>query len=374
MTTFSDVQKNRALALVRRFESGRESGNYSAVAVLDDGAGISYGAFQFTHRSGLLAETVERYLMLGGTTGAGVFRQMLPMLRRLGPATIRKTAADQRFREALREAGETPEMRQAQQDVADKKLLAPAIAQCERLGFRSALGLAVVLDSITHGSWERIAAKAGIADRQQPERQRIIRYLETRQRWLLSSRRLRRTVYRTAALLEFARSGNLGLEPRFRRAEKPNPSSSSLSADSSAAATLPQKPQPSGQAGGETAEHSAAPAATAADDVSAVPLSVRRPMDISLAAESAARGLETAFERFDRADRLIDGIAQRSSRLRSLWAAVIGSIWQTLWALIGFFAGLPAGVWLVVAIICAAITLAFLLRQAKPVNLPKERQ
>ncbi|MFH4285212.1 hypothetical protein WAJ30_22755, partial [Acinetobacter baumannii] len=78
---------------------------------------ISYGAFQFTHRSGLLAETVERYLMLGGTTGAGVFRQMLPMLRRLGPATIRKTAADQRFREALREAGETPEMRQAQQDV-----------------------------------------------------------------------------------------------------------------------------------------------------------------------------------------------------------------------------------------------------------------
>ncbi|MCV5943002.1 chitosanase, partial [Escherichia coli] len=78
--------------------------------------------------------------------------------RRLGPATIRKTAADQRFREALREAGETPEMRQAQQDVADKKLLAPAIAQCERLGFRSALGLAVVLDSITHGSWERIAA------------------------------------------------------------------------------------------------------------------------------------------------------------------------------------------------------------------------
>ncbi|MCV4614446.1 hypothetical protein OFM04_31600, partial [Escherichia coli] len=70
MTTFSDVQKNRALALVRRFESGRESGNYSAVAVLDDGAGISYGAFQFTHRSGLLAETVERYLMLGGTTGA----------------------------------------------------------------------------------------------------------------------------------------------------------------------------------------------------------------------------------------------------------------------------------------------------------------
>ncbi|MCV4860724.1 hypothetical protein OFB63_32245, partial [Escherichia coli] len=88
---------------------------------------------------------------------------------------------------------------------------------------------AVVLDSITHGSWERIAAKAGIADRQQPERQRIIRYLETRQRWLLSSKRLRRTVYRTAALLEFARSGNLGLEPRFRRAEKPNPSSSSLS-------------------------------------------------------------------------------------------------------------------------------------------------
>lgn len=360
MTTFSMQQRERALRLVRRFESGSADGDYTAVAVLNDGAGVSYGAFQFTHRSGLLAEVIERYLSLsGGGKRSEYFRRILPTLRRRGPATIRKTAADREFRHALAVAGLEPEMQRAQREIAEARLIGPAAAECGRIGFATALGLAVVLDSITHGSWEKIAAKTDVADRERPERERIIRYLEARQKWLLSSRRLRPTVYRTATLLEYARKGNLELDPRFRNSK---PDSASPEQNSSAAVSRRETAALPEINGGISTENSAASANTSAEKSDADPPEASRPMSISFAAESAARGLETAFDGFDRADRLIDGLSRRSERLRTLWAAAIAGLWQTVWAIFGFFAGLPLIVWLVVAVICAAITIACLLR------------
>ena len=64
-----DIEK--AMAIVSIFETGKPRGNYAALAVLNDGAGISYGIKQFTHRSGSLLQVVEKYLATDATAGRG---------------------------------------------------------------------------------------------------------------------------------------------------------------------------------------------------------------------------------------------------------------------------------------------------------------
>ena len=64
--SFSTLDLLKALAIVNVFETGKPFGEFTAVAVLNDGAGISYGISQFTHRSGSLAAVIERYPKPGG--------------------------------------------------------------------------------------------------------------------------------------------------------------------------------------------------------------------------------------------------------------------------------------------------------------------
>ena len=63
---FTESEIAKAEAIVRIFETGRPLGDPAAVTVLNDGAGISYGVDQFTHRSGSLLQVAEAYLALGG--------------------------------------------------------------------------------------------------------------------------------------------------------------------------------------------------------------------------------------------------------------------------------------------------------------------
>ena len=67
---FSATEKLKALALVAAFETGSALGKFSTVAVLDDGAGVSYGFCQFTHRSGALADVLDRYKTIGGQSAS----------------------------------------------------------------------------------------------------------------------------------------------------------------------------------------------------------------------------------------------------------------------------------------------------------------
>ena len=75
-------EKLKALAIVNVFESGKAFGDFSAVAVLNDGAGISYGFCQFTHRSGALAAVLEQYLKNGGQVARAAIENALPIARR----------------------------------------------------------------------------------------------------------------------------------------------------------------------------------------------------------------------------------------------------------------------------------------------------
>ncbi|MGH7785072.1 MAG: hypothetical protein ACREO5_14690, partial [Candidatus Binatia bacterium] len=109
--TFSEASKQKALAIVRIFETGKATGDYAALAVLNDGAGISYGVSQFTHRSGALAAVVEKYLATSGSAGRAVLEEKLPLLKRKTAAVIREASGDATLKAALGAAALAAEMR-----------------------------------------------------------------------------------------------------------------------------------------------------------------------------------------------------------------------------------------------------------------------
>src|SRR5689334_10041816 len=116
--TFSASDKLTAMAIVSVFETGRPFGKFSTVAVLNDGAGISYGFSQFTHKSGALAAVLDRYLAMGGVIGRTVINERMPDVEKPTAKTLASLAADTAFRNALRAAGISDEMKQSQVEIA----------------------------------------------------------------------------------------------------------------------------------------------------------------------------------------------------------------------------------------------------------------
>jgi hypothetical protein len=229
--TYSTADKLKALSIVAAFETGSGFGKFSAVAVLDDGAGISYGFSQFTHRSGALAAVLERYRAIDGTVGIVVIANRMKFVLQRTPQAITQLAADIPFRNALRAAGITDEMKQAQVDVALERFLVPAELECERLGFNSPLALAVIHDSMVHGSWKQLSEKvakssppyeggvaAAAADGVvlSSERRFIINYVTIRDAWLASIPRLAATRYRTRFFLNQIKVQNWDLNLPLR--------------------------------------------------------------------------------------------------------------------------------------------------------------
>jgi chitosanase len=205
---FTEQDKLKALAIVNIFETSRPLGDHSAVAVLNDGAGVSYGFAQFTHRSGALCEVVERYLANDGQIGRGIFEDAMPLLRSTRSYARQKLAADARFKKALAAAAVTREMKEAQLAVAETRYLRPAIEICERLGFTLPLSLAVVYDSSVHGSWERIAARVTRLRADAEEKSWVTEYVRRRHIWLTAFKRLKATNYRTRFFLNQIAIGN----------------------------------------------------------------------------------------------------------------------------------------------------------------------
>ena len=356
---FSSAEIAAAAAIVRVFETGTPVGNYSEVAVLNDGAGISYGISQFTHRSGSLAEVVSRYLASGGVAGRDVFASRLPMLRDRSATAIAKLTADRDFRRALAAAGHTREMREVQEAVAFERYMLPAIRACEGSGFRLPLSLAVIYDSMTHGSYNKIrdrvrVSPAGTGDF---EKSWITAYVRERDAWLGSIPRLRSTRYRTRFFKSRIAAGRWGLElPINVHGALITNEILGISPDDSSKSGTAAGPHHPPQTKQNEAPKS--PTTQPAETPQARP-----PVSANEVLGRVERGFERAAESFDRVERIGLGAANRTDRAKSLWATVAGTVWQTLWAAVGFLAGLPREVWLVVAVIAAVFTLAYLYRQ-----------
>lgn len=324
--TYTEQDKLKALAIVNIFETSRPLGDHSAVAVLNDGAGVSYGFAQFTHRSGALCDVVERYLANGGQIGREIFQEVMPMLRSTRPAAVERMASNTQFKKALAAAGVTREMKEAQLAVAEDRYLRPAIEICERLGFTLPLSLAVVYDSSVHGSWERIAARVTRLRANADEKAWITEYVRRRHIWLTAFKRLKATNYRTRFFLDQIAIGNWGLKLP-------------MTVHGVRLAAILSEPPPSG--GGNSGDPSNRPPAHAGGS------------DL----------LGAAASQFDRVDNVVTGLVTRTDRAKSLWTTVVGTLSQAAWAIFGFLVGLPREVWIVVAVIAGLLMLLFLYRQ-----------
>ncbi|QQS32111.1 MAG: chitosanase [Acidobacteriota bacterium] len=315
-TNFTSEDLAKALAIVNIFETSRPIGNFTACVVLGDGAGVSYGISQFTHRSGSLAKVVERYLATGADAGRTKLRASLPLLRKTSVAAIRMLAADAAFKNALRAAGRTPEMQRVQIEAAFDLYLSPAIEVCRRYGFREPLSLAVIYDSLNHGSWERIAAR--VRTKRSSERLWITDYVRKRHLWLTNVPRLAATNYRTRFFLGEIERGNWALRlplrvHGYRLTER----------------SLPKI-------------HAATPHIAETADT---PIS------------------ETEAGIFDGIHQAAEEVRTRADSVKSLWATVGGTAWQAAWAAASALLEIPREVWIVAAVIAGVLVLAYIYRQ-----------
>jgi chitosanase len=328
-----------AAAIVSIFETGKPNGNYGALVVLNDGAGVSYGIKQFTHRSGSLLQVVEKYLLTDATAGREKLLSRLPILRRSTKPAIDTLARDQEFKEALKDAAATNEMRAAQDAVATGRYMKAAIDECRAMGLKLPLSLAVVYDSIVHGSWRSLAEQLGPV---RDEKRWIERYVEHRHEWLRSIARLRVTTYRTDFFLKEIARGNWQLELPLNVHGYTLISSDLQPPATTAAAVSPENPpgpDPKGR------------------DVQVAAPTIIETVD------RIEKRVNAVAARVDQAERILVTTSTRTDKAKSLWATVAGTIWQMVWAICGFFAGVPREVWLVVAIIAGVLVALFIYRQ-----------
>lgn len=363
--TFTDLDKLKAIAIVNIFETGRPFGDYAALAVLNDGAGISYGISQFTHRSGALLAVVLRYLLTGGVAARQVLEQRLSILRTASAAAIARAADDAHLKNALRAAATTAEMREAQHHVAYHRFLLPAVRACEGSGFNLPLSLAVIYDSINHGSWEMIRDRVRLPEPAVRsvgfEKAWITTYVRERHSWLRSIPRLKPTTYRTTFFLGQIAAGNwqlrLPLTVHGYSLRIQNFSPDSSGEPTSAAGHLPST--------STTSFDSPDPSIAKSND--ALPVPTARPPKHSSEGSGRisqlGRELSNAFDKYDRVESIVQKVVTRTDSAKSLWTTVAGTAWQAFWAIASFFIGLPREVWLGVAFIAAGLTLLYLYRQ-----------
>ena len=205
-------------AIVSVFETGRPNGDPSAVVVLEDGAGISYGVHQGTDKSGALDAIVSRYIAEGGALAVELSAYLPHLVENRSITAGARAEWVRDLMDVLRRAGADPIMRQAQDDVFEEGYWLPAVRIAKRLGLVEPLSMAVIYDTTIH------SGPAGV-DRIRPrfralppsrggaERAWTRAYVIARRDWLNAhpTPAVRRTVYRMAAFLAWIADGRWDL-------------------------------------------------------------------------------------------------------------------------------------------------------------------
>jgi chitosanase len=220
MQGISKQGEDTAKKIVNVFETGRAAGDYGMAVLLHDGAGISYGRSQATDKGGNLDRIVYRYLDLGGSLGD----QLRPHLNRLDTNETAKVDPDnppgwaKDLMELLREAGEDPKMRQAQDEVFDEQYWVPAANQAVAMQLVEPLSWAVVYDSTIHSGPNGVSRIRPLFPEMPPsrggdERAWTRAYVAARYAWLAGHSRLavRNTVYRMQAFQSLMDAGKWSL-------------------------------------------------------------------------------------------------------------------------------------------------------------------
>ncbi len=155
--------KNRAMDILSIFETGSISPDYSAVAILADGAGLSYGKHQATDKGQALDAIVEAYIAAPGALYAGRLAGYMEQLKADATALVDyELDADGEvvrdslpgwvveLMEALRDAGGDPIMQEFQDSIFDERYWQPCAVECEAMGLTRALSWALIYDTAIH--------------------------------------------------------------------------------------------------------------------------------------------------------------------------------------------------------------------------------
>jgi chitosanase len=194
-------QRRTAQAIVNIFETGSVLGDYGSVTLVAGDTGhLTFGRSQTTLGSGNLGALIERYCSNAGAR----FAAQLESFRSRFSAQDLSLDNELHLHNLLRASADDPVMRETQDVFFDQVYWRPAERAAQQLGIATPLGVAVVYDSVVHGSWramrDRTLQRAG--DLQLlGERAWIRAYVEIRRNWLATHARsdLRSTVYRMDA-------------------------------------------------------------------------------------------------------------------------------------------------------------------------------
>ncbi|MDO8289685.1 MAG: peptidoglycan-binding protein [Parvibaculum sp.] len=206
----SELQKQAAQAIINIFETGKTLGDYARVTLLTNDPGhLTYGRSQTTLGSGNLYLLIKAYC---AAPNAACAKALKPYLQRLADIDL-SLDRDTNLRAVLKEAGGDPVMQDTQDLFFDRVYWQPAMKLASDMGFGSPLSVAIIYDSLIHGSWntmrDRTIAKAGAA-KTTTEKKWVAAYVTERRQWLAThpNSLLRRTVYRMDAFAALIKKGN----------------------------------------------------------------------------------------------------------------------------------------------------------------------
>lgn len=210
----TDTQKKTAEAIVNIFETSEVLGDYGKVTLIATDTGhLTYGRSQTTLGSGNLHNLLQRYCANPGARFGRRLQSWLPRIEARDFSSDR----DSKLHNLLRACADDPVMRDTQDIFFDEVYWQRSSRKAESLGITSPLGVAVVYDSVVHGSWGLIRDKTNkhagnVADI--GEQKWISAYVSNRRDWLAEHPRsiLKATVYRMDAFQRLIDQGYWGLE------------------------------------------------------------------------------------------------------------------------------------------------------------------
>lgn len=208
-------QKRLIEAVVSVFEGGAASGNYAAIATVDDGPNqtkqVSYGKHQATE-FGALKPLLQLYVDRNGDYGSNI-EQYIPVIKN------GVLAHDNEFLNLLKRAAQDPIMRECQDEIFNKLYFDKAMKYADDHLFFKPLSFLVFYDSHIHGSpmasWLTNKFPERKPDMGGDEKIWIRQYVKTRRHWLKSAVNpaLHATTYRMETMLKLIDDGNWDLVP-----------------------------------------------------------------------------------------------------------------------------------------------------------------
>jgi len=210
-------KKDKIQSILNVFETGKPDGDYSNVTIFADGPKgirqITYGKSQTTEW-GNLNKLIKLYSEKNGKHSE-FFK---PYVSKIGRITL---VNDKKLISELREAGNDPVMKEAQDEFFDDVYWKPAFEFFKDNGFTQPLSMLVIYDSFIHSGGilnflrSRFPAKTPIKGGN--EKEWIEQYLHVRHSWLAnhSNRILRKTTYRTKNMIQAVVKDDWNLDQNF---------------------------------------------------------------------------------------------------------------------------------------------------------------